>query len=95
MARLVRSRRARQDLIDIWTFVAADSPVAADRLLDRVDAACQRLLDHPASGAAREDIRPGMRHLVIGPYLVLYRIAGTDIQVVRVVHGRRDLGRLD
>ena len=42
-------------------------------------------------GPARDDIRPGLRYLVSGSYLLLYRIVGDDIEVVRAVHGRRDL----
>jgi toxin ParE1/3/4 len=42
-------------------------------------------------GPARDDIRPGQRYLVSGSYLLLYRILGDDIEIVRIVHGRRDL----
>lgn len=37
MGRVLRTERARRDLVDIWTYVAADSPTAADRLGLRVD----------------------------------------------------------
>jgi hypothetical protein len=30
----------------------------------------------------------------VGDYLVLYREAGTDVAIVRVVHGSRDLDAL-
>jgi toxin ParE1/3/4 len=92
--RLFRTRRARQDLIEIWEHVAADNPAAADALLDRIDDACSRLIDHPRLGPARDDIRPGLRYLVVGDYLVLYRIIDEGIEIVRVVHGRRDLFNL-
>jgi hypothetical protein len=36
--RVLRTRRARQDLIDIWRHIGGDDPAAADRLLDRIDA---------------------------------------------------------
>lgn len=38
--RIVRSKRARQDLIDIWRHVAEDDPDAADKLLDSIDEKC-------------------------------------------------------
>ena len=94
MPRVRRTRRARQDLIKIWTHVAAHDSVAADTVLDRIDEACQRIARHPAMGPAREDIRPGLRYMVVGAYLVLYRITDDGIEVVRVVHGRRDLFNL-
>lgn len=92
--RLAYTPRARQDLIDIWCTIARDNPPAADATLDRTEAACLRLTDHPMSGRARDDIRPGMRYLVIGNYIALYRIARGTIDLVRVVHGRRDLFEL-
>jgi len=89
--RLVRSRRARLDLIDIWRFVAEDDPNAADRLLETIDAKCSLLRDHPFLGQAREDIRHGFRYLVIGEYLILYRVMEDCVEIVRIVHGKRDL----
>ncbi len=71
MSRVRRTRRARQDLIEIWQTIASDDTAAADRLLDRIDETCRRLVKHPELGAAREDIRPGLRYLVVGVYLVL------------------------
>ena len=92
--RLFRSRRARQDLIDIWDHIAADNPDAADVLLDRIDEGCLGLAEHPRLGPARDDIRPGLRYLIVGDYIILYRIVGEDVEIVRVVHGRRDLFNL-
>lgn len=91
MSRVVYTRAAREDLIDIWTHVAKDDPVAADRVLDRLDEAASNLIQNPEMGPARDDIRPGLRYLVSGSYLLLYRILGDDVEIVRAVHGRRDL----
>jgi toxin ParE1/3/4 len=91
MARFIRTRRARQDLVDIWRYVAADDPAAADRLLDALDDKCGLLAQHPHLGPARDDIRQGLRYLVHGDYLILYRIVGPDVEIVRVVHARRDV----
>lgn len=91
MSRILFTQAAREDLIDIWTHVAADDPAAADRVLDRLDEAASYLIQNPEMGPARDDIRPGLRYLVSGSYLFLYRIIGDDIEIVRAVHGRRDL----
>ncbi|TVS00306.1 MAG: type II toxin-antitoxin system RelE/ParE family toxin [Rhodospirillales bacterium] len=92
--RLFRTLRARQDLIEIWEHVTADNPAAADALLDRIDDACSRLIDHPRLGPARDDIRPGLRYRIVSDYVVLYRLIDDDVEIVRVVHGRRDLFHL-
>lgn len=92
--RLFRTRRARQDLIEIWSHIAAENPAAADTLLDRIDENCTRLTRHPHVGPARDDIRPGLRYLVVGDYIMLYRLVDDDVEIVRVIHGRRDLFKL-
>ena len=91
MPQVFFTRAARDDLIDIWTHIAADDPAAADRVLDQLDEAASHLADNPQMGPARDDIRPGLRYLVSGSYLLLYRIDGDGIEIVRAVHGRRDL----
>lgn len=92
--RLFRTRRARQDLIDIWGHIAADNPQAADAVLDRIDKGCLGLLDHPQLEPARDDIRPGLRYLIVGNYVILYRIVDDGVEIIRVVHRRRDLFHL-
>lgn len=91
MPRVVFSRQAREELIAIWSYIAKDDEAAADRVLDRLEEAAERLAANPQMGAARDDIRPGLRHLVSGSYLLLYRVEEDGVEIVRAVHGRRDL----
>ena len=91
MPRFVRTRRARLDLIEIWQHIAADDPEAADRLLDEIDAECALLAEHPQIGPSREDIRPGLRYFVVREYVIFYRAMENGVEIVRTVHGRRDL----
>ena len=91
MPRVFFTRVAREDLIGIWTHIAADDPAAADRVLDCLDEAAAYLAQNPQMGPARDDIRPGLRYMVSGSYLLLYRITDDDTEIVRAVHGRRDL----
>jgi len=92
---LLRTKQAEEDLIGLWSWVALDSEYAADALLDRLETRMQLLASFPQAGPARSDIRPGMRMLVVEEYLVLYRILPEAVEIVRVVHGRRDLGQLE
>jgi len=89
------SERADNDLLEIWQHVALDSPAAADRLLDRIESRWQQLAENPGSGMARNDIAPGLRHLVTGPYLIFYRMASGRIEIVRILHGSRKIGEAD
>jgi toxin ParE1/3/4 len=83
--------RAEEDLIEIWTYIAADNPAAADRVLDRIEEVFGRVAANPQLGAARADLAEGLRYSVSGSYLVLYRQVGAAVEIVRVVHGERDL----
>jgi toxin ParE1/3/4 len=90
--RLYWSKRADADLIAIWRHVAPDSERAADALLDRLQARCKLLVQFPELGPLRGGRRLDVRQLGEGEYLIFYRINGLRIEILRVLHGRRDLG---
>ncbi len=94
VAKITLSRRAEAELREIWRYIAGDSP----RLRSRIDA--YRCQTPTIGGFSRQepyanDIRPGLRMLVEGHYLLLYEHRLTDgvVELVTVVDGRRDLGR--
>jgi toxin ParE1/3/4 len=89
-----RSNRADADLDEIWLHIAIDSVAAADRMIDRIEAAENRLGEFPQIGQARPEIRAGLRHWPVGNYLILYRLDDEALTIVRVVHGARDLPEL-
>jgi toxin ParE1/3/4 len=76
---------------EYWTYIARDNQLAADRLLDALDKKSLALARNPQMGMARNDIAPGVRHLPVGNYVILYRSLSDGIEVVRYVHGRRRL----
>ena len=89
-----RTARAEEDLIEIWLYIASDDPKAADRLLDRIEAAFLLLAGNPEIGPARPDLAPAMRYFVMGSYLILYRQIADGVEIVRVVHGARYIADL-
>lgn len=96
MAELFVSRRAEDELRQIWRYIASENPQAADRLLLRIGDKLQRLRDFPDIGTLRDDIRPGFRMLVEGNYLLLYEhdTANDAIELVAIIDGRQDLTEL-
>jgi toxin ParE1/3/4 len=96
VAKLCVSRRAEEELREIWRYIAAENPAAADRLLLRTDDKLQILREFPGVGTLRDDIRPGLRMLVEGNYLLLYEhdAASDTVELVSVINGRRDLRTL-
>lgn len=91
MARVRVSPQAETDLEENWLTIALESPSAADRLLRRIATKFERLAEFPDMGAPKPDIAPTARILVEGNYLILYEPTADGVEVVRVIHGARDL----
>jgi toxin ParE1/3/4 len=95
--RLSISRRARTDLDAIWTYVAAESGSidAANRLIASIMRSIYLLRGTPFLGRSRDsDLRPGLRSLPSGSYVIFYRVKQPTVRIVRVLHGARDAGVL-
>ncbi|TPL03455.1 MULTISPECIES: type II toxin-antitoxin system RelE/ParE family toxin [unclassified Mesorhizobium] len=87
----MRSKRTSSVLEDIGDYIASHSPNAAVRFVDDIERRWSLLSLHPFSGAPRDDIAPGIRHLGVGEYLTLYRVGHNAIGIVRVLDGRRKI----
>jgi toxin ParE1/3/4 len=85
---------AEQDLLDIWDYLAATGEDIADRQLRDIDAACRSLDRSPFRGRARDELRQGLRSIFIDRYVAFYRVRGTAVEIVRVLHERRDIGAI-
>jgi len=87
------SPEADADLEEIWCYVAADDPAAADRLVDSFVERFTMLADFPDIGRRRDELAPGIRSVPVGAYVIFYRMFEDTVQIVRVLHGARDLER--
>lgn len=93
--RLRISRAARNDLIDVWSFIAEDNPDRADSFLDEFYSLFQMLVDNPMIGRSRDELRHGVRSFPKGNYLVFYTLSDSDdLEVIRVLPGYRDIDKL-
>ena len=91
MASYRLTRRARRDVLKIWEHIAEDSERAADRFIDLLIHHFELLGDNPRAGRRRDDLRHGYRSFPVGQYVVFYRIAEPGVQIMHVLHGKRDL----
>ncbi len=85
---------AEHDLVDIWEYHAAFGFDVADRVIDRIKSATVRLADFPLSGRSRPEFGDGARTVNAARYIFMYRVVRERIEIVRVVHGSRDLDSL-
>jgi len=83
--------RADIDLLQIWAFIAQDDISKADELIDRLHARFEQLAKMPESGQRCDEIAPGLRRSTILGYIILYRVTDIDVEILRVVHGARNL----
>jgi toxin ParE1/3/4 len=93
MPRIVRAPLAKQDLKQIGRFIARESGSrdVALRLLESIDNRIRIYAAQPELGEARPDLDPVVRCFPIGNYVVFYRPTAGGIEVLRVLHGNRDL----
>lgn len=87
-----RRHTAREQLEDIWLYIARDNDAAADRLLDRIEAALFELAQRPMMGQARPELAPDLRSFVVGNYVLFYRPLPDGILLIAVFRGSRDIG---
>jgi plasmid stabilization system protein ParE len=95
MTSYILAPEALQDLQEPRDYIAAENLDAADRVIDTLFAAFERLAAMPDLGHRREDLtdRP-LRFWTVDAYLVIYRAERTPIEIVAVTHGGRDIPRL-
>ncbi len=94
MSRLRFSRRAQHDLDGIADYIKERDPAAAERWVDLIEARCRLLAEQPRLGRRRDGLRRDLRSLAVGNYLIFYRRTRGGIEIVRVLHGKRDLAAL-
>jgi toxin ParE1/3/4 len=98
-SRILWSPPAERDRDAIAEYISRNSPKSAVRFLDAVEQACQRLADMPEIGGVWESSLPRLVGLRVWQipgfenYLLFYRVAEPALQIVRLLHGARDLER--
>jgi plasmid stabilization system protein ParE len=84
---------AEDDLFEIWAFIATDNLEAADRVEGDILNACARLAGQPESGHFRRDLtdKPVRFFTVRATYLIVYDPATDPLEIIRILHGARDI----
>lgn len=91
MAAVVKTPEAQYDLQEIIAWLDEHSPAAADRFVEAFEADTQLLGNHPRMGRARDDLLPGLRSIVVGNYIVFFRTKNSQVEILHVIHGSRDI----
>lgn len=93
--RVVWAPRANLDLLDIWRYYArVASPDIADNILRGIDRASEAIGRTPLARRSRDELMPGLRAAQASPHTIFYRVQNGDVEIVRVLHERRDFPAL-
>jgi toxin ParE1/3/4 len=88
------SPRARRELLAPADWIEKDNPMAAEALIDAVEAAAERIGNHPLIGVIRPYLlREAFRFLALTsfPYLIVYNAERDPPEIVAIIHGSRNL----
>jgi len=88
--------RSIEDLFEIAQYVhERASSEAAETLLASLHATGEALAPHPQLWRVRSELKmQDVRFAPTQSYFICYRIVNTDIQILRVIHKRRDIAAL-
>ena len=85
---------ARDDLNEIFRFIAKDNEFAALKLVTRLLDIIANLQENPLIGRERGELKEGLRSFPEGNYLIFYRLWAGHVLIVRVLHAARDLDEI-
>lgn len=85
---------AKADLIEIWHYGFSQwGEVQADTYLLGLEEAIQSLADNPRIGVSIDDIRSGCRQYTFRKHLIIYRLNGDRLIILRVLRVETDRPR--
>ena len=94
MIKFLLAPAAKSDILEIWNYYAAEvgDTALADRMRDEIFAGIRMAARKPDIGHFRRDLADEpLRFWRVRKYLIIYRSEAKPIQVVRVLHGARDV----
>jgi len=90
----------KRDALLIYAWIGEDNLDAAKRFLQALDSDLKNLAEFPGIGAKREFDHPKLADLRSWPitgftnYLIFYRTTESELQVLRIIHGARDIEKV-
>lgn len=95
-ARYTLAPQAALDLFEIWRYIKEQASVT---IADRVESAIRErmafLAGTPGAGHRRKDLTDlNVKFLSVYSYLIVYRPETKPLQIVSILHGRRDVEQI-
>ena len=85
------SAPARNDLKQIHDYITKDSKYYARRVIQEIIEKTEKLIEHPEIGRIVPEVSDqNVRELIVYSYRLVYEISAGRIQILAVIHGKRD-----
>lgn len=92
MAEIIWTIGAIDDLEEIAEYISRDSRVYASAFVSRLIGSTEKLREFPLLGRIVPEFKDkNIREVIVHNYRIVYRVQGSRICIVAVVHGSRDL----
>ena len=91
MASIYYSPEAEKDLEGVFAYLREHSENAVMRLAESIDQRTAILAANPGIGRDRSDLIEGLRSSAIEKFVLFFRLKGTTLEIVRLLHGARDI----
>src|SRR5262245_59237517 len=91
MIPIVKSPQYERDLTEVWDRIAQHNPVAADAVVMAIERTIELLGEFPGIGATCPHLAPDLRRTRWRDYLIYYRVREDRVEIVRTLHGRRNI----
>jgi toxin ParE1/3/4 len=85
---------ARDDLDNIWEYIAETNPPAATRILQIIMNKCRILEENPFLGRKRDELATGLRSFPVQNHIIFYRISSSSVEIIRILNSTRDIDKL-
>lgn len=91
---LIWSDSAADDLESTAAYISRDSPAYAASFVRRIIAATESVQNMPESGGIVPEFdRQDLREVLVGNYRVVYSLSISEVAIVAVIHGARQIER--
>jgi plasmid stabilization system protein ParE len=86
------SRKAEEDIEEIWSFIAEESPDEATRFIQKLGdqvGTLERFPERCPMISENQLMHSRYRHLIYGNYRTIFRISQRTVHVLRIIHSGR------
>lgn len=86
------TRTAESDIKEIFRYIASDNETAAKKWVVEIESQINSLEKFPLRCpvvSESQDLGKEYRHIIYGPYRTIFRIDGSNVIIMRVIHSGR------